>query len=127
MMHLVPLIVQPQRAGYETLVIILLILFWGIYRYYQSSKNTGIPDETEEDFSPEPSYDIPEAKAVFRDPFLTEETTIYNSRGSDPISANVMDTSLLNQANDLEANDTLAEFDPKKAVIWAEIIKRPYC
>lgn len=127
MIQLLPLIIHAQQAGYEYLLLILLVVFWGIYRYYKSSKTSSIPDPTEEDSTNVPDYDIPEAKAVFRDPFPEHEVNIYNSRSSDPISVSIIDTSVDNAEDQQDTAVDHADFDPKKAVIWSELLKRPYC
>lgn len=130
MIYLIPLIIPAQHAGFEYLLIILLVMFWGIYRYYKSSKARQSPDdtdETDENATFIPDYDIPETKAVFREPFVDNEINIYNSRGSDPISASLRDTSSENTEDQHDNATDPGDFDLKKAVIWSEIIKRPYC
>ena len=127
MMQFYPLIIQVQHAGYESLLVILLILAWGTYRYYKSTKTIGIPDETPDDETSVPDYDIPEAKAVFREPVLYEEGNSAISRSSDPIAVTLSDT-FADYSDDQQENSAeLSDFDPRKAVVWSEILKRPYC
>jgi hypothetical protein len=127
MILMIPIVIQTQRAGYESLLLILLVLFWGIYRFYKSAKNTTSPDAPQDDATNVPDYDIPEAKAVFREPSQETEITAYKTRSSDPISASVQDVSSDNSVDQHDTSASLADFDPKKAMIWSEVLKRPYC
>ncbi|MEI6575511.1 MAG: hypothetical protein WCO63_04965 [Bacteroidota bacterium] len=116
-----------QIAGYETLIAILLLMFWLIYKYWKSAKSAGFEEFGEED------ENLTEEVIAADDSIQNIVLTTDNAEGVDPsmakgpIASTLRDLSSKPQQEiDTEEND-LKEFDPRKAVIWAEIIKRPYC
>jgi len=117
-----------QIAGYESIILILLLIFWASYRYWKSAKSGELAAEMEGDeemaegydFQDDPEKPVPEA-------FLDAETSIYQQQVSAPIAASIKETSVEVEQDPVLENSDISDFDPRKAVIWAEVLKRPYC
>jgi hypothetical protein len=117
-----------QIAGYESVILVLLLVFWASYRYWKSTKPGELAAEMEEeDDVPEAISPVREHPAATPESFLDVESTLYNDKPSAPISVTITGDYGEIPPVVAEENPDFSDFDPRKAVIWSEVLKRPYC
>lgn len=117
-----------QFAGYESIVLVLLLLMWASYRYWKSTKSGELAAEMEEDENNDDETVF--SKAIVEpepEAYLDVESTIYNEKASSSLSVSL--TGISSEVSEVPAaeNSDFFDFDPQKAVIWSEILKRPSC